>query len=223
MSGVGIVNGMKEIAAAMLVAAPSRRRRRRRLIALFLDGLRARGEGASLVHVLWLFLASLAFVVVKGPHDALQLTALLALFASLMATSLFDAAYLIVPDRQIGVMLASAALFLTRFDGAEILAHIAAAAAAWGLLTLVSFAYERRTGRSGLGAGDAKLFGAAGLWLGPAGLPSCLLAAVASALVSAAIERKAGAPAAHEHVLPFGPHLALGLWLTLAFGPLDWI
>jgi leader peptidase (prepilin peptidase) / N-methyltransferase len=54
-------------------------------------------------------------------------------------------------------------------------------------------------------------------------LPTCLLAAVASALISAAIERKAGAPPAHEHVLPFGPHLALGLWLTLAFGPLDWI
>jgi leader peptidase (prepilin peptidase) / N-methyltransferase len=211
---------MIETAAARLVATPSQRRRRKRLLALFLDGLRARGDGASLNHVWWLFIASFAFFIVKGPHDALTLAAFLALFASLVATSLFDAVYLIVPDRQIAVMLASAAAYLTRFDGAEILAHVAAAGAAWGLLALVSFVYERRTGRGGLGAGDAKLFAAAGLWLGPGGLPSCLLAAVVSALVSAAIERGAGAPPAHEHVLPFGPHLALGLWLILVFGPI---
>ncbi len=192
-------------------------------MALLADGFAARGDGASLAHVPWLFVASLAFLIAAGPRYGLMLVPLLTLFLSLAATSLFDALYLIVPDRQIVIMLIAGAVFLAPLDRADIAAHVAAAIGAWGLLTLVAFAYERLTGRVGLGAGDAKLFGAAGLWLGLEGLPSCLMAAVASALFAAAIERRAGAPAAHEHVLPFGPHLALGFWLALVFGSPDWL
>jgi len=205
-----------------LSSTPSQKRRLQRLGELLLLGLRARGEGAALAHVLWLFIAGLAVLLVRAPQYGWLLAPALALFGCLVATTLFDAIYFIVPDRQLIVMLACGALFVARLDGPDIAAHIAAAAGAWFFLRSVAYAYERGRGRPGLGAGDAKLFGVAGLWLGPAGLPSCLIAAVVSALLSVAVERRAGAPPIEEHVLPFGPHLALGLWLVFIFGPLEW-
>ncbi len=206
----------------LLSSTPSQKRRRQRLGELLLLGLRARGEGAALAHVLWLFIAGLAVLLARAPQYEWLLAPALALFACLVATALFDAIYLIVPDRQLIVMLACGAPFLARLDAPDIAAHVAAAAGAWVFLRAFAFAYERWRGRPGLGAGDAKLFGVAGLWLGPAGLPSCLIAAVVSALISVAIERNAGAPSVEEHVLPFGPHLALGLWLVFILGPLEW-
>ncbi len=206
----------------LLSSTPSQKRRRQRLGELLLLGLRARGEGAALTHVLWLFIAGLAVLFARAPQYGWLLASALALCGCLVATALFDAIYLIVPDRQLIVMLACGAPFLGRLDGPDIAAHVAAAVGAWAFLRSFAYAYERWRGRPGLGAGDAKLFGVAGLWLGPAGLPSCLIAAVVSALISVAVERNAEAPPVEEHVLPFGPHLALGLWLVFILGPLEW-
>ena len=69
--------------------------------------------------------------------------------------------------------------------------------------------YKKVRGKHGLGRGDAKLLAAGGAWCGWYGLPFIILIASASGLVHALLQRKSEAP-----ILPFGPHLALGIFLT---------
>jgi len=67
-------------------------------------------------------------------------------------------------------------------------------------------------GREGLGQRDAKLFAAAGAWLGTAALPQVILLAAAMALLIAAALGLA-ATRLHDHTsLPFGPFLELDTW-----------
>ena len=69
-----------------------------------------------------------------------------------------------------------------------------------------SYRLARKT--DGLGAGDVKLAGALGAWLGIANIPFFLMGAFASGLIVMTgflLARKAEA----KHPLPFGPFLAL--------------
>lgn len=84
-----------------------------------------------------------------------------------------------------------------------------------GFLTLwaIGEAYFRWRGAEALGIGDAKLFAAAGAWLGWAALPAVLLIAAAMGLAFAALR-----PANRQGGLAFGPWLAAALlvcWLHL--------
>ena len=80
----------------------------------------------------------------------------------------------------------------------------------------------RMTGRLGMGFGDVKLAGAAGLWLTPALLPAFMGVAALSALLSlGAFAAFAGAGVLTRRI-PFGPFLALGLlacWLVKVSNP----
>jgi leader peptidase (prepilin peptidase)/N-methyltransferase len=120
------------------------------------------------------------------------------------------------------IMVLCACVLLIPLDRPQVLARIAAGIAGLVSLRLVAMAYAYFRGRPGLGDGDAKLFGAAGLILGIDGLPVCLLVAVVSALASLAVEARSGAVLTRDFILPFGSHLALGLWLTFTFSPIDW-
>ena len=71
------------------------------------------------------------------------------------------------------------------------------------------------------GLGDVKLFAAAGAWVGWQGLPSVLLIGAAAGLAAACIlGRPKGARGPRESVA-FGPYLALGLWITWLYGPVN--
>lgn len=96
-----------------------------------------------------------------------------------------------------------------------------AAGAACGFLALWGAArlYRRLRGRDGLGLGDAKLFAAAGAWVGASGLPSVLAGAALAALAAAAALRSAGRPLERHAMLPFGPFLAAATWLVWLLGP----
>ena len=79
----------------------------------------------------------------------------------------------------------------------------------WGL----GEAFFRLRGVEGLGIGDAKLFAAAGAWLGWQALPPVLLIASVMGLVFAAVTR--------GRELAFGPWLAAGfalVWLRVVTG-----
>ena len=72
--------------------------------------------------------------------------------------------------------------------------------------------YKKIRGRDGLGRGDAKLLAAGGAWCGWVGLPFIVLIASASGLIHALmISTQSKDEPKH---LPFGPHLALGIFLT---------
>ncbi|MFA8386246.1 MAG: A24 family peptidase [Pelagibaca sp.] len=79
----------------------------------------------------------------------------------------------------------------------------------FALFWAIGAAYHRRTGRDGLGLGDAKLFAASGTWLGYAALPYVLLIAALGALVFATLTQRMP-----SRQLAFGPWLALGFWLV---------
>ncbi|MBY6242696.1 prepilin peptidase [Methylosinus sp. Sm6] len=179
----------------------------------------ARGEGRSLAHVAWIALAGASLLLADAGSLGWWGLPTLALFASLALVALFDARYLLIPDGPLLVLLLCGAALLPVLESGAVLDRLAAAAGGYAALRGADLAYERLRGHAGLGPADARLLGLAGLWLGVAALPGCLLIACASALASALIEGRAIASA--RQPIPFGPHLALGFWLSWCLGPFE--
>lgn len=89
--------------------------------------------------------------------------------------------------------------------------------AGFASLWTVAAVYRAVRHRDGLGGGDAKLFGAIGLWIGWRALPGVLLAASLSGLVVIVAMMLAGRRLTATDRLPFGAMLALGgfgFWLV---------
>jgi leader peptidase (prepilin peptidase)/N-methyltransferase len=80
--------------------------------------------------------------------------------------------------------------------------------------------YRRWRGREGLGGGDSKLLAAAGAWTGATGLPSVIFGGAALALAVAGGMALSGYAMRRDTALPFGPFLALAVWLVWLFGPI---
>lgn len=205
----------------LTLTRPACRRRARAVAPLARDILLARGDGRPLAPAAWAAILSLFAHLAEAPTVGYFLVPGLLLFAGLCLIALFDARYFVIPDGPLAALgLCGVAVALA--NGAqEFPARLAAAAAAYVALRLVDLGYERLRGAPGVGQGDAKLFALAGLWLGFAGLPGCLVYGVLSALLSAALAIRQGSLDGVRHPIPFGPHLALGLWLVWVFGPLE--
>jgi leader peptidase (prepilin peptidase)/N-methyltransferase len=95
--------------------------------------------------------------------------------------------------------------------------------AAVGLIFIIGlrFFYGVVRKREGIGLGDAKLLAAAGAWVMWDGLPSVILLSALSGIVFAvgrALAMKSHMSGALR--IPFGPFLALGLWIVWLYGPL---
>jgi leader peptidase (prepilin peptidase) / N-methyltransferase len=90
-------------------------------------------------------------------------------------------------------------------------------AAGGGFLLLVAIAFEKITGKEGMGMGDVKMLGMIGAWMGWRSLLFIiLLSSLAGSLIGGAmlVLSRQGARAR----IPFGPFLALGTLLYLFFG-----
>lgn len=145
----------------------------------------------------------------------------LALVAALCLISLFDARYFVIPDGPVLFLALTGVATILASAPEEAASRIAAGATGFAALRLFGRAYEALRGTPGIGEGDAKLFGVAGLWLGFGGLPSCLIYAAISALVAAALAAQRQLLRNPREPIAFGPHLALGLWLAWSVGPLE--
>lgn len=106
------------------------------------------------------------------------------------------------------------------FEPESIFERALGAAAGHLALRAVAISYRVMRGREGLGAGDAKLFGAAGAWLGVMALPEVILAAALTALVAAGALRLGGIQLHAHSALPFGPFIALSIWAYWLCGSL---
>ncbi|OAI25736.1 peptidase A24 [Methylosinus sp. R-45379] len=195
-------------------------RRRAALVETAIRAATARGEGRALAHVVWIALAALAFAFLDLAQLGYWAAPTLVLFAALAFASVFDARFLIIPDGPLIVLLLLG-LALLPSDGEEAALRLAGAAGGYATLRAIDMSYRLLRGRAGLGLADAHLLGLAGLWLGPAALPGCLLIAVVSAFLSALIAARDGALGHMAQPIPFGPHLALGFWLCWSLGPLE--
>ena len=129
-----------------------------------------------------------------------------------------DARRFVVPDVlsaaafALGLVYAAVASPDSRFEGA--LMALSRAALAAGLLLLIRVAYRRLRGRDGLGFGDVKLAGVAGVWLSLPMLPISLEIAALSALAAYVLRqgRRARVLRAADRI-PFGAFFAPAIWL----------
>lgn len=197
------------------------RRRWRALAPLSCDILFWRGDGRVLAPAAWGAAISLACLLVQWRDIGPYLVPSVVLLPALCVIALFDARFFVIPDGP--VLLLSLTGIATALAGEprDALVRLAAAIAGYVGLRLVALAYEALRGAPGVGEGDARLYALAGLWLGFTGLPSSLIYGVFSALLSAAIALRQGALEDARQPIPFGPHLALGIWLVWVFGPLE--
>lgn len=141
---------------------------------------------------------------------------------ALMAIAIIDAEHLIIPDTLSLPLIAAGLVVAALLPGVVWWPHLLAAAGGFVAFVVLAWAYRRLRGRDGLGDGDARLFAAAGAWLGPAGLHTVLLVATVTAVLYALWLAARGTALTGGTALPFGPFLALGLWVAWLFGPLTW-
>ena len=162
-------------------------------------------------------LAALAVALVAAlavPDDAALLWLGCGLGWALLALGWIDWDHLYLPDA-LTLPLVPVGLAATWWLAPEALAdHAIGAALGYAAFRAIAWTYRRLRGRDGLGEGDAKLLAAAGAWLGWEALPQLVLLAALAGLALAgimALRRGRLDPAAP---LPFGPCLALALWLS---------
>lgn len=143
----------------------------------------------------------------------------------LLTLSAIDIRHYFLPDHMT-LPLIFLGLGFNGFYFPESLIHaLAGAVAGYVLFALIRSLYLRLKAIEALGLGDAKLLAAAGAWLGWQGLPSVILLASVTGLLASvlifALGRKSNPDMGSlpRMKLPFGPFLALGLWLSWLYGP----
>ncbi len=133
---------------------------------------------------------------------------------ALLALAWIDALTMRLPDfLSLPLILAGLADAIWQ-DPAALTGRALGAAVGYAVFRLLAWVYRCLRHRDGLGEGDAKLLAAAGAWLGVAPLATTVLIAALSALVYAAGLVLSGRAMDGTTRLPFGPFLALGLWLS---------
>jgi leader peptidase (prepilin peptidase)/N-methyltransferase len=148
------------------------------------------------------------------------IVATLLLGGALVALAAIDAVTFRLPDLLTLPLLGIGLLGAAFTDGDVPYWHLLSAAAGGLLLFGVGWLYKSMRGRHGLGLGDVKLFAAAGAWLGGEGLPSVLLVACLTAILTLAYVLIRRGKLRAGTAIPFGPFLALGFWAIWIYGPL---
>ena len=145
----------------------------------------------------------------------------LPLIALLLPLVLIDLDHLWLPEPlcRWGLVLG---LLVSTAAGIPVLAsHLIAAVLALLLLEGLSALAERLLGQPALGLGDAKLAALGGAWLGPGGIAAAMALAVVSGALFGSTARLSGRLGPREP-FPFGPFIALGIWLVWLTGPQWW-
>lgn len=137
----------------------------------------------------------------------------------LIALSAIDRRAMLLPDAlTLPLVLAGLAVTYLVAPGA-VVHHAGGALAGFALIAAVGWAYRRLRGRDGIGLGDAKLAAAAGAWVSWSGLPSVILIASLSGIAFVVLSWFLGSRQPLEARIPFGPHLAVGIWIVWLHGP----
>lgn len=165
----------------------------------------------------WVELAALAvalWAALAAGEDPGRLWADCALGWTLLALAWIDLEHGRLPDiltlpLVLGGLVATAVL-----EPWAVLDHALGAALGYAALRLLIVVYRVVRGREGLGGGDAKLLAAAGAWVGWQGLDAVLVLGAMAGLATATLRRGPGERLGAGTAVPFGPGLALGIWLV---------
>ena len=132
---------------------------------------------------------------------------------TLLVLAWIDWRSLLLPDI-LTLPLLLAGLAVTGFTVPDELAdHALAAVCGYGGIALIAWSYRRWRGYDGIGMGDAKLLAAGGAWVGVGALPWVLSTAAGMAIVAALMAQARWSDVDHRTRLPFGPWLALAIWM----------
>lgn len=183
--------------------------------------LRGRCRGCGTAIDRWQFAAELGGAAV-GVAAALTTPDLIALSLAvtfgwqLLLLGLLDLRHLWLPDRLVLLLLVSSlipAALAVSDAGPPLpggaLGPLIGAALGFGMLWAAAALYRRWRGIDGLGAGDPKLLGAIGLWVGPVGVVATLLGGAIVGLLAAGGLAVAGRAPTARTALPLGSCLAL--------------
>jgi len=145
-------------------------------------------------------------------RDEVMLGLGLVLGWQLMLLGLFDLRHLWLPDRLIVLLAATGVLpaLLAGWQDPWLLSGpVLGGALGFALLWLPGQFYRAWRRTDGIGAGDPKLLGAIGIWLGPLGVVATLLGGALVGLAAAAGLGLAGKAMTRRTALPLGSCLAL--------------
>lgn len=145
-----------------------------------------------------------AGVAVRFRGDVGELALGLVFVSMLVAITLTDLEWRIIPNKILAVTTAIGLAIVVVADPASLPERAAAAAGAGGVLFVVALAYP-----GGMGLGDVKLAAAMGVFLGVEVIPAMLIALILGSLVGLAMMARHGAEA-RKRAIPFGPFLAVG-------------
>jgi len=166
-------------------------------------------ELAALAVALWTILVM--------PHELQILTALFGWL--LIIQSAIDWGTRRLPDVLTLMLVVTGLAAAYLYDRESWLIHAVAGVIGATVLIIVAALYRWIRKSPGLGLGDAKLFGALGVWVSLSGLPTVLFLGTSLALVFYAARRLLVKSDSRER-LAFGPFLAAAGWLVWLYGPL---
>lgn len=155
-----------------------------------------------------------AFVVLPNDTPPFAAGLLFALASCLVWLSCVDLARYVVPDLSTLSVAFLGTLYVGLHDGLHALLLSAGfAVCLTALFWIAGGILYRRLGEEGLGIGDAKLIGAAALWVGPSQIPMLLLISASGGIAAALL---ATGKAARR--VPYAPFLSFALFLLVLHG-----
>lgn len=175
------------------------------------------------VLVVWFLVVGSFWIFLSGPEGQNWIVYLLssvALLGILAAICAIDARFGIIPDTLVAVLAACGLAAVWLLDPNETMYRLAEVVIVAIAIAAFRSIFRWVRGYDGLGFGDVKFLAAATFWIGLRSLPALLLIAVISALASAFLLKSARYELDGRHAIPFGPHLAVGLWLAWVFDPM---
>lgn len=140
---------------------------------------------------------------------------------TLLVLGIIDQRWYLLPNVLTGPLAVGGLLVAWLVQPSMLIHHVAGAAIGFFALTALQWSYRRLRGREGLGAGDARLLGAIGAWVGWQGLPTILIYAGISGLLWSVIWARRSERVTLHTRLAFGPHLCVAAWLVWLYGPLQ--
>ena len=138
------------------------------------------------------------------------------LFATCLAlASIIDWKHGIIPDIVNLLILLVGVVMVVRLAPANWPHHFIGGILGYAIIRIIEIVYKKLRKRDGIGQGDAKMFGAIGVWVAWSGLPFVMLiASVLSILIVLVTNLATGKP---KNQLAFAPGIALGSWTVWLF------